>query len=281
VTLVAVVSGCAVGNKYSYRDVVASLPATNGGSVAVATHDQREYILSGSKQPNFVGIQRGGFGNPFDVTNRHNEPLSTSYSAAACNSLKASGTSCSVVETIPLEQSNSVVQKLTRSGQDMGLLFTLREWKTDALLSTALIYDVTLSVISRDGTVLATKAINGRDNLDGSFWNGPRHARKATPVAFKSKLEALLGSREIQGVLASNRSTHHNTSYAAKAPETSFNAATPPQRIADKRAIDETPTQSETARDSQENSTAPCTVAKVLEMQRKGLSEAEIEMSCQ
>jgi hypothetical protein len=163
----------------------------------------------------------------------------------------------------------------------MGLLFTLREWKTDALLSTALIYDVTLSVISRDGTVLATKAINGRDNLDGSFWNGPRHARKATPVAFKSKLEALLGSREIQGVLASNRSTHHNTSYAAKAPETSFNAATPPQRIADKRAIDETPTQSETARDSQENSTAPCTVAKVLEMQRKGLSEAEIEMSCQ
>ncbi|MFN5063975.1 MAG: hypothetical protein ACK5GN_14150 [Pseudomonadota bacterium] len=191
VFIACVASGSAAGNRYSYRDVVVSVPVSNGRTVAVATHDQRPYIVADDKQPSFVGIQRGGFGNPFNVSNRHNEPLSTSYTVAAWDSLKVAGATCAVVETNHLDPSSAVTANLTNSGKERALLFPFGEWKTDALLSTALIYDVTLDVISPDGRAVVSKVARGKDDLDGSFWNGPGHARKATPVAFRAKLESM------------------------------------------------------------------------------------------
>jgi hypothetical protein len=244
----ALMSGCAVGNRYSYRDVVAVVPAATGKSVAVATHDQRQYVVAGDKQPNFVGIQRGGFGNPFNVSNSHNEPLSTSYSTAVCNSLKAAGASCLVVETDHNEPSSSVARKVSGADQERALMFTLREWKTDALMSTALLYDVTLEVLSQDGRVLASKVMRGKDDLDGSFWNGPRHARKATPVAFKSKIEAMLSSPDIQAAIG----------------------GTSLSRVAEARPVADVT-----------KSRKICSVAQILQMKQIGLSEAQIESSCE
>src|SRR5207245_797055 len=64
-------------------------------------------------------------------------------------------------------------------------------WKADRMQNTALIYAVTLRVLDMDGRVLAEKNLIGRDNLGGSFWNPPAHAKTAIPAAFKANLEAL------------------------------------------------------------------------------------------
>ncbi len=48
------------------------LPETGTGKVAVATVDERPYVLNGKNPPTYVGIIRGGFGNPF---NRYTEEL--------------------------------------------------------------------------------------------------------------------------------------------------------------------------------------------------------------
>lgn len=278
VAMILIMSGCAVGNKYSYRDVVATVPATGGKRVAIATHDQRSYIVSGDKSPTFVGIQRGGFGNPFDVTNKHNEPLSTSYSIAACNALKAAGAQCTVIETNHLDHSSTVVQKLQQSGQDVSLMFTLNEWKTDALLSTALIYDVTLDALSRDGTVTASKTIRGKDDLDGSFWNGPGHGRKATPMAFKAKLESMLGSPEIQAAIGGSSFSVSPVGYTAQPSR----AHTTPVIVESPRAEQRAKipvTQAQTVASGK--SGVSCTVNQILEMKKLGLSDAQIERSCQ
>ena len=58
-------TGCAIGNRYAYQSVVANPQLSGTTAVGVATHDQREYVRSGSKDPQFVGLQRGGYGNPF------------------------------------------------------------------------------------------------------------------------------------------------------------------------------------------------------------------------
>jgi hypothetical protein len=277
VFLALVASGCAVGNRYSYRDVVASVPVAKGRSVAVATHDQRPYIVAGEKQPNFVGIQRGGFGNPFNVSNRHNEPLSTSYSIAVCNSLKAAGATCAVVETNHLDPSSTVTAKLTNSGKERALLFTLREWKTDALLSTALIYDVTLDVISPDGRIVASKVVRGKDDLDGSFWNGPRHARKATPVAFKAKLESMIGSPEIQAALAGGGATFVPAVYEGKKQ-----VASSAPKIVEPISDDSPRGVAAVSRAKRPSAqAASCTVAQILEMKKIGLTDEQIERSCQ
>ena len=74
-TATMVCHGCAAGNRHAYHETVAVLQASGSKTIAVATHDEREYVRSGHKRPNFVGLQRGGYGNPFNVTTASTHPL--------------------------------------------------------------------------------------------------------------------------------------------------------------------------------------------------------------
>ena len=62
------IAGCAAGNQYDYSGSDLALPITGSGDIGVAVLDVRPYVLNGDKKPDFVGLQRGGFGNPFDVS---------------------------------------------------------------------------------------------------------------------------------------------------------------------------------------------------------------------
>jgi hypothetical protein len=57
----------------------------------VTTHDQRDYVRSGSKDAQFVGLQRGGFGNPFDVRTADDKPLADAMTTALVNTLATKG----------------------------------------------------------------------------------------------------------------------------------------------------------------------------------------------
>lgn len=248
-----VLAGCAIGNKHNYRDVVATLPSANSQNIAVATHDNRPYVLSNDKPPSFVGLQRGGYGNPFDVENANGEALSSSFSAAVCGSFTSAGGQCSVVTTTPSERIDGIKQRLENQGAQRAILFTLREWKSDTMMNTALHYDVTMDVISPSGTILLTKRINGVDDLRGSFWNAPGYAKKAVPTAFKKKLEDLLGNEEVIAALRAKGTKTVKIAMSEKAPQETVHA----------------PSQSS------------CSVSQILEMQKLGLSEAQIQRSCQ
>ena len=84
-------TGCAIGNRYAYQSVVANPQLSGTTAVGVATHDQREYVRSGSKDPQFVGLQRGGFGNPFDVRTADDKPLADAMTTALVNTLNKKG----------------------------------------------------------------------------------------------------------------------------------------------------------------------------------------------
>ena len=68
-------SGCAVGNTHRYDWGDANLSIETDKTVAVSILDARSYVQSGAKLPNFVGLQRGGFGVPFGVTTRSGRPV--------------------------------------------------------------------------------------------------------------------------------------------------------------------------------------------------------------
>jgi hypothetical protein len=70
-----VLEGCAVGQRYAYSD--ANLPlarVSSGASIGLGVRDARPYVVSGNKAPTFVGVMRGGFGNPFDVQTQSGQP---------------------------------------------------------------------------------------------------------------------------------------------------------------------------------------------------------------
>lgn len=91
VFLVFLVSGCAIGNKYDYQNAELSLPVGGSGELGLAVVDNRSYVRNGDKAPNFIGSQRGGFGNPFDVTTASGRSLISDMEDALKSSLTNSG----------------------------------------------------------------------------------------------------------------------------------------------------------------------------------------------
>ncbi len=189
--------GCAIGNRHTYHSTVAALQASGSATIAVATHDEREYVRSGNKGPDFVGLQRGGYGNPFNVTTESGRALAQDVTDSITASLHARGFHAIPVATTHQEDLAVVSRRLLDARAARALLLVLNEWKADSMQNTALIYAVTLRVLDVDGRVLAEKNLIGRDNLGGSFWNPPTHAKKAIPAAFRAKLETLLNSPEV------------------------------------------------------------------------------------
>ena len=81
---------CAAGNKYNYRAELTSLPLTTTAekTLLLSLAERRPYVLSGDKTPNFVGLQRGGFGNPFDVTTASGKSLMDDMAVSLAASLE-------------------------------------------------------------------------------------------------------------------------------------------------------------------------------------------------
>jgi hypothetical protein len=195
------VTGCAVGNKHQYAGVTPSLTLESAYSTAVAVQDRRPYIIDHDKDEDFVGLQRGGFGNPFDVTTKSGNPLATDIRNAIITALKKRDIYATPVDIKPTAPEVDAKKALVSAGADRALFLRMDEWKADTYTNTALHYDMHLSVLDRQGSLLAESAQEGEDDLGGSAWNPPAHAESAVPVAFKHILENLLNDPKVMAAL--------------------------------------------------------------------------------
>jgi hypothetical protein len=197
--LAAILGGCAFGQTYSYSDVPVTMQSvSSAGSVAVAVQDQRSYVLSGAKSPQFVGLQRGGYGNPFDVNTASGGPFADEFRDAIARALKARGISV-VTLSIPVrDPASTAKQKLLDAKARRAALVTVREWKSDTMMNTDLHYDVTLAILDEAGNPLASSAIKGLDNLGHLGLMSPKEgigqatARKIDQLFDEEKIRAAL-----------------------------------------------------------------------------------------
>lgn len=197
-------TGCAVGNKYDYRRVILTEPWIRGtGTLAVAVHDQRPDVLKGEETPDYVGLQRGGFGNPFDVSTESGNPLADDWAHAVAQGLTFGGFAAAPVATSFLDRPEVVLRKLQATGAQALLLFVLHEWHTDTFSNITLHHEVALDVLSPAGQVLAEARLTGSSELGGDALNPPAYAKENVPRAFQDKLGLLLRDpRVTQAVLA-------------------------------------------------------------------------------
>lgn len=164
--LVAVLGACAFGRTYSYSDTPVSLQGvSSSGAVTVAVQDERPYVLSGSKSERFVGLMRGGFGNPFDVNTSSGGPLANEIRDAIVRAMKARGIDVQPVGVQPSDSMVAVKRRLEAAKPHRAVLVAPREWKSDTMMATDLHYDVTLMVFDETGAELASSSIKGTDNL--------------------------------------------------------------------------------------------------------------------
>ena len=197
--LVLAITGCAVGNRYDYRRADIALPLSGEDAVGLGVLENRPYVKDGDKNSNFVGLQRGGFGNPFDVTTVSEKALTTDIAEALEKGLRQSGFTVTRLQaTTP--GSSSVVAEIRERGESRNIVLTVNDWKTDIYLDMNLHFDLILQVLSRDGEVLASNRINGKEKVSGAAMSSDKNSRLAES-ALETKIGRLFNSPEIVDAL--------------------------------------------------------------------------------
>jgi len=165
-----ILGGCAFGQTYSYADAPMALQSvSSSGPVAVAVHDQRPYVTSGNKQPQFVGLMRGGFGNPFDVNTKSGGPLADELRDSIVKAMRDRGIAAAPASVSFRDNASAARSAVTKSGARRAALVTLREWKTDSMMNSSVLYDATLQVFDASGKELASSSVKGTDAVAGGL----------------------------------------------------------------------------------------------------------------
>lgn len=190
------ITGCAFGVVHKYDGVVPDISLKSDKKIVVGVWDRRPYILSKNKSEDFVGLSRGGYGNPFDVKTASGKSLASRFRKAISEGLRKQNIKVEEVEITSSANKEMAKSQLIKLKPERVVVLTILEWKSDTYSRTALIYNIRLEVFDKNMQVLATRYLNGRDNLGGSI-NPPDHSRKVVPKEFQLKLEEIFGDPKI------------------------------------------------------------------------------------
>lgn len=183
-------AGCVAGRTASNSNTNTSISvpaATGSGTVAVAVHDRRPYAISGLK-PEHLAWPR--FGSLFDRSSPSGSPLATDLRDILSRSLTSQGYKVTGVTLTTQESADAAQRKLMATGARRSALLTLSEWRTSA-------YDATLAITDDKGTLLATSAVRGSDNL-GYTGSSPD---PTITTGFAKKLEVLFNDPQVLAAL--------------------------------------------------------------------------------
>lgn len=200
--LALALSGCAIGNRYDYQSVRASIPtAKKKTAVAVATADRREYLIKSEVADSYVGMTRGGYGNPFRVSTKSGAPLAVDISDAVAASLNQSEYQAKAVSGFPVLDSAAAKSKLFSTPADRRILITLGKWESDTLVNTELTTDITVEVFDQSGKLLASEPYSATKGLGGNLMNPVLHARKTVLDETSKILARVFSSPKIKAAL--------------------------------------------------------------------------------
>jgi hypothetical protein len=195
-----VVMGCAVGRQHEYR---VQLPVflEGRGRVAVAVHDQRPDVVDGSEDLDYVGMQRAGFGNPWDVTTESGNALAEDWARTVVDALHRGGFAGEVVSTSPAQAHLEVVSRLRATRADALVLFTVHAWHSDTFGDTTVHRDVVLEVIEPSGRLLAVVRSGGDRELYYLGLDEAGNAEREVPRTFQKTLEWMFANVRVQHAL--------------------------------------------------------------------------------
>lgn len=194
-TLVA----CAVGNQYKYHETNIVLPLKGSGVLLLDVHDQRPEIVSGDKDASFVGLQRGGFGNPFNVTTASGNALTDDIEVALENALRNSGYT---VRTVSIQEALSDSDlDVFSDAEERLLVLRVGAWKTDIYSSMGLDYDLRLTVYDAQGNQLANSTLKADAEAVGGSGVGEKKNSQAATAALAEKLGYLFNESSIKKAL--------------------------------------------------------------------------------
>jgi hypothetical protein len=190
---------CAVGVKHEYEQLTADI-RVKAPQVALGVHDQRPYVLDGTKKEDFTGLTRGGFNNPFDATTASGKPMADDLAKAIADSLTRNGTQVTVVRLDPKMSKTEAATRLSQSAPK-AILLSVQEWKTDLGYVFRHACDLEMSVIGRNGAVLASQRIADGHEFKKDIDLPRKIFAREVPAVFKQHMEQFFNAPAITAAL--------------------------------------------------------------------------------
>ncbi len=200
ILLVLFLTGCAAGNKYNYRSSPMALPIqpVDHRTLILSVEDLRPYVLNGEKEPSFVGLQRGGFGNPFEVTTSTGKPMTEDMSAAIVRGLMDVGYRVVNVQGKPeivYLVNNAVKEDATRI-----VVLKVYDWKSDIYMGITLHCDLRLSVFDANGELIAESTMNFVKEIGGAQLGAAKNSQIVADE-FAKQIGYLFNKNEVRSAL--------------------------------------------------------------------------------
>lgn len=190
-------SSCAVSRKVDYEGVRGDLPEFKQHT-ALACWDQREQILSGARKTDFVGYMRSGVGIAYPMGTESGRPLADIMANDIAESLKAKGSSSTVVLTQSSDKQSLILDKLKKTKNNRLILVNCKDFYTDGYGAVSLMYKLEFLIYSADGSIITQKTFDGKKPLGGSAAWGPGKFKEYIPKAFKALMEEIFSDPEIK-----------------------------------------------------------------------------------
>ena len=192
--------GCAISRKVEYEGVYANVPDFKQ-KIALASWDQREQVVNGSRQPDFVGYMRSGAGIAYPMGTDNGKPFTDNMTSSISVSLSKQGSTVTDVNTQFTEKESLIIDQLKKTKGNRLILINCKQFHTDGYGSTSLMYNLQLNIYSEQGDLLKQKTFNGKRALGGSVAWGPGKYKVYMPEAFKKLIEEMFNDPEIVPVL--------------------------------------------------------------------------------
>jgi hypothetical protein len=191
------------GNLYriNYSNIKTDLNYSGSRSVSIGVLDQRPYILSGEKDPKYVGTIRGGYGNPFDLWTQSNLHLTDEMAATVADSLRNKGFKVVMVKAAVGKDGSGILSEMKSSGAERLVFIEVKDWWSNyypasyGAEKTELIMNVELKVLDRFQRVLGTGRLKGTANPP-SGW-----PKDTIPGFYQKKMTELLNDQGVKRAL--------------------------------------------------------------------------------
>ena len=229
--------------------------------VDIYVQDIRPYVVNGDKGADFVGILRGGFGQPHDYSTEKGTSLASEIGNA--------------LETSFFEGDAEYIDdepKRVSPGGCKSMVLTMREWKIDAFVNAWFELDADMNVYDSSGQKIASKTLKRKDPLDGSFWDPESAAEENFVNETQSTLTLFLTDPFISSALTGKKAGDYKPKENTSVSVTYENPAERTKKFSKPPIKDGPQTISPTSKN--------CSVGQILNMKEMGFSKEQIDAAC-
>ncbi len=201
---IILLSSCAINQKIDYRSFHVNAKEIKENSIDLAFLDHRDVVVTGKKQPTFVGYMRSATGIPWSINTKGNSEFIDDLANGMIKSFTLQNIKATKIQTKWEDSEDSVKSSLFLLSGNKKIFFVIHEFHTDGYGKQTLLYNINLFIYNKVGMLLRNKSIKGETKLGGSAILGAGDYKNYAPALVSDFFNKIINDPEILTAINSN-----------------------------------------------------------------------------